>query len=744
MAGQMRAAHRPGRGRARGRLVDDLAERRPCRRPGSTTSISSGLRTPASTMVTGRGAARRSVSSVPPRKRAISSSGRCVADRPMRCGAGRRRPDPVVEPLEGEGQVAAPLGGGQRVDLVDDHGLDAAQRLAGRRREHQVQRLGRGDEDVGRVAHELAALVGRRCRRCACRRWARCSGTPEPLGRQARCPAAGRAGSSRRRRPAPAAARRRGAGCGASASSGVGSADEPVDGPEEGGERLARAGGGQDQRVVAARRWPASPGPGAAWARGTTSRTRPGRPGRTARAGSTSATPTRLSMACDSVRRLPGWVAPMTGPEAWTASDRRCSSSTADCGFCRKWARVGLQGRTAADATVRAVSSSWTSSPLGLVAPRRGERLVLGRRAGPSVPRQPLVRPRAATRTGCRASSPGWIADLARHPTRPDAALPAASSATATDLPAPRRVGNPLGRHAPSPAMTRRPTRGHRSGRRDARVNESDISDLLPRAVLARTLLPREVPFRPECWCPSLDPAERGARFYLFPRRTHAVGESRIRRVTGADRIQRSAVRPLPDAASRPSRPPSSRRWRFECRGEAARPGLTRGRASSRRRSPPRCALAPLAPRRGAPGSRGCRSCWGGSRRRSCARPASRAGTSSRCWTGPVSSGVWRISSSSAIWRLWFTSASWLSITTVKAIALGGLDAGDVPGQVLGHDRDLALLDHRAPVLLTGRAGGIVRARRGVVSAAGGQEQEGEAAARAAHGRDVSGARRRP
>ena len=30
------------------------------------------------------------------------------------------------------------------------------------RGEHEVERLGRGDEDVGRVADELAALVGRR------------------------------------------------------------------------------------------------------------------------------------------------------------------------------------------------------------------------------------------------------------------------------------------------------------------------------------------------------------------------------------------------------------------------------------------------------------------------------------------------------------------------------------------------------------------------------------------------------
>ena len=49
----------------------------------------------------------------------------------MRCGDGPPAvAHPVVEALEGDGQVAAALGGGERVDLVDDHGLDAAERLA--------------------------------------------------------------------------------------------------------------------------------------------------------------------------------------------------------------------------------------------------------------------------------------------------------------------------------------------------------------------------------------------------------------------------------------------------------------------------------------------------------------------------------------------------------------------------------------------------------------------------------------
>ena len=76
--------------------------RAPMSSTGTTTSISSGLRMPASTMVTGRG---RPGASKPPRKRAISSSGRCVADSPMRCGG---RSHMAVEPLEGERRGGRP------------------------------------------------------------------------------------------------------------------------------------------------------------------------------------------------------------------------------------------------------------------------------------------------------------------------------------------------------------------------------------------------------------------------------------------------------------------------------------------------------------------------------------------------------------------------------------------------------------------------------------------------------------
>ena len=53
--------------------------------PGISTRTSNCLRDPASTMVTGRGRHLRPEMSPPPRSRATSSRGRCVADSPMRC-----------------------------------------------------------------------------------------------------------------------------------------------------------------------------------------------------------------------------------------------------------------------------------------------------------------------------------------------------------------------------------------------------------------------------------------------------------------------------------------------------------------------------------------------------------------------------------------------------------------------------------------------------------------------------------
>ena len=85
-----------------------------------------------------------------------------MAERPIRwSGRGVGRPD-RFQPLEREREMRAALGRDERVDLVDDHRVDGAKHLAGIRRQQQVERLGRRDQDVGRVALEPRALDRRR------------------------------------------------------------------------------------------------------------------------------------------------------------------------------------------------------------------------------------------------------------------------------------------------------------------------------------------------------------------------------------------------------------------------------------------------------------------------------------------------------------------------------------------------------------------------------------------------------
>ena len=81
---------------------------------------------------------------------------------------GRREPDPLelatrlqLQPLQREEEVRAALGCNERVDLVDDDGLYRAQDLARLRGEQQVERFGRGDEDVRRCARHLRPLARR-------------------------------------------------------------------------------------------------------------------------------------------------------------------------------------------------------------------------------------------------------------------------------------------------------------------------------------------------------------------------------------------------------------------------------------------------------------------------------------------------------------------------------------------------------------------------------------------------------
>ena len=58
--------------------------------------------------------------------------------------------------------MRAALGRHERVDFVDDDRVDGAHRVARVRREHQVERFGRGDQDVGRLTLEARALALRR------------------------------------------------------------------------------------------------------------------------------------------------------------------------------------------------------------------------------------------------------------------------------------------------------------------------------------------------------------------------------------------------------------------------------------------------------------------------------------------------------------------------------------------------------------------------------------------------------
>ncbi len=97
------------------------------------------------------------------RRSGTAQEGGHLAHRPHR----RRQADALgrplqqrVEPLQAEREMGTALGAGDRVHLVDDDGAHAAQRLARLPGEDQEQRLGRGDQDVGRVGGEPPAILG--------------------------------------------------------------------------------------------------------------------------------------------------------------------------------------------------------------------------------------------------------------------------------------------------------------------------------------------------------------------------------------------------------------------------------------------------------------------------------------------------------------------------------------------------------------------------------------------------------
>ena len=66
----------------------------------------------------------------------------------------------VAQAFQRQRQVRAAFGAGHRVDLVDDHPAHRPQDLLGSGREEQIQRFGRGDQNVGRGAVDIPPVGG--------------------------------------------------------------------------------------------------------------------------------------------------------------------------------------------------------------------------------------------------------------------------------------------------------------------------------------------------------------------------------------------------------------------------------------------------------------------------------------------------------------------------------------------------------------------------------------------------------
>ncbi len=175
----------------------------------------------------------------------------------------RRQTDPLrrpfghfLESFERQREVRTALRRRHRVDLVDDHGFDTDERFGCLRGEHQVQRLRRGDQQVGRSPDQLLAVV-RRCVAgahpdlgCDERLTQPFGGEFDALQRcaqvlldvEGQCPQRGDVEH-------PSAM---------SALLGSGCRGQPVDRGQERRERLPRPGGCADQRVFAGGDvWPA-------------------------------------------------------------------------------------------------------------------------------------------------------------------------------------------------------------------------------------------------------------------------------------------------------------------------------------------------------------------------------------------------------------------------------------------------------------------------------------------------------
>jgi len=99
----------------------------------------------------------------PTKSRAAVSMGRTVAERPTRCSREPPRETTSSSSRSREsGEVRPALVPRHRVDLVHDHGAHLGEPAAARLRgEQDEERLGRGDQHVGRPAADLPPLVRR-------------------------------------------------------------------------------------------------------------------------------------------------------------------------------------------------------------------------------------------------------------------------------------------------------------------------------------------------------------------------------------------------------------------------------------------------------------------------------------------------------------------------------------------------------------------------------------------------------
>ena len=161
-----------------------------------------------------------------------------------------RRPlEQGVEPLEAEGEVGAALGAGHRVHLVEDDRLHPGEGLAGLRGQHQEQRLGRRDEHVAGGAGEGPPLLGRGVTR-AHRHGDVGRGKAQP---RRRVPDADQRGAQVALDVDREGLHGRDVEDTAALEPLLGDrlARQPVEGPQEGRQRLAGAGGGHDERMVA-------------------------------------------------------------------------------------------------------------------------------------------------------------------------------------------------------------------------------------------------------------------------------------------------------------------------------------------------------------------------------------------------------------------------------------------------------------------------------------------------------------